>query len=502
MMSVDGINGDDCVNGDIAAGTEWAAPRRFWLIPFRRSDPPVEDPHRAEPASRGGDKREGFGVSRILLCNEDDSFCTTLAKRLAEIGYSVAGTCHTSDEILDRARTLSPDVVLADVKIPGSGNYIDILRSVQTELPIPVIFVTAETRKTIIAQALEINPYGYIVMPCNDIDLTVAIEVALSRVAFETTRVPPNGGCVPPVRQTGEIRTIGQQSKAMLLDGFFSDLILFLYTKDVNKEPIFRYSIDDAIHNGERVIYAYYEPCIGSRFLAHISSGQLHRYPLHKKGGHNLQSQVASCCDSISKSQHYIALKFLFDFSEFESFDDVLQIKKYVLQKRDLLFPISGVFAFDVEEITEEQTRELSRGMGRVIISSGEETTLSFTTSAFSSESLDIVPHEMVDEVVKKSLEAIVLSYLWDGNTGSEILHRIHEHFNVLLPQSTVYSLLHDLEERGIITSETHGKMRVYSPSRKGRDYIQKKLYEIQVIYRHIFWGLLRETADQKRPDQ
>lgn len=429
-------------------------------------------------------------MSRILLCNGDEDALTSIARRLDETGHAVAGTCQTSDETLEQARTLAPDLVMSEIDIPGTADNIEVLQTIQNDLGIPVIFVTADTRKTSIKRAKKINPYGYIIMPCKNADLTAAIEVALSRITNEKKQMSQN-------LQTAKGVLVGSESKAMLLDGFFSDFILYLYTTDVKKESMFRYSIEDAIHNGEAVLYAYYTPCIGSRFLPHMGTGQLRRYHLRKKGEAGLEAVVRTCCDSISRSHDYIALKFLFDFSEFESFDEILRIKQYILEKRDSAFPISGIFAFDIEEITEEQTKQLSEGMGRIVISSGEETTLSFTNSAYSPESFDVVPHPLMDEVVKKSLEAIVLSYLWEGNTGSEILHRIHDHFNVLLPQSTVYSLLYDLEERGVITSEMQGKKRLYSPTPEGRDYIQKKLYEIQVIHRHIFWGLLREITEE-----
>lgn len=56
----------------------------------------------------------------------------------------------------------------------------------------------------------------------------------------------------------GKMKKRSAESKAVLLDGFFSDIILFLYMKSVKKERIFRDSIEHGLKIGEMCLYAFY----------------------------------------------------------------------------------------------------------------------------------------------------------------------------------------------------------------------------------------------------
>jgi hypothetical protein len=158
-------------------------------------------------------------------------------------------------------------------------------------------------------------------------------------------------------------------SKVVLLDGFHSDFILFLYARSAKKERIFKDSIEHGLKNGELCIYALPEHTkLKSYFKAYISSGMLHIYQM-REGIKSLCKLLEDCCDIISSSKEYIALRFLFDFSEIDDFDKVLEIKKVVIDKREKSFPISGIFAFDITNLNAEMTRALMEGVPRVIIS-------------------------------------------------------------------------------------------------------------------------------------
>ena len=80
---------------------------------------------------------------------------------------------------MEQARRLRPDLVLMDIMIPGEMDGVAVEKSVNTELDIPVIFLTAFSEDKIIERAKQAKPYGYIVKPFQDRELKACVEVAL-----------------------------------------------------------------------------------------------------------------------------------------------------------------------------------------------------------------------------------------------------------------------------------------------------------------------------------
>ncbi|MDI6884971.1 MAG: response regulator [archaeon] len=404
---------------------------------------------------------------KILVVDDEVVITTQLEERLTSIGYEVVGRASSGESAIKMARFLRPDLILMDIVMPGKLDGIDAAETIKAELDIPVIFLTAYADDKYVERAKSIEPSGYIVKPFHESEIKAAIEVALYRKDSERR-----------LREFGE-------SKAVLLDGFFSDIMLFLYTKSVKKEHLFKGGIEHGLKNGELCLYAFNHTTLRPYFKGDISSGKL-RICEMKREMARLRDFIEDSCSLLEASDKYIAFRFLFDFSEIEDFEEVLAIKKVVIEKRNRLFPISGTFAFDIENLNAERTKVLSEGIPRVIISTGEETTISFSTSSYQPESLDVVPQKIIEEIVRKSVEPLVLTLLRKPMSGYDIIKEIYDRFHVLLPQARVYSLLYNLENREILKIKLEGKSKVYIPTEEGGKYIENKLKDFHVVYSHI----------------
>jgi DNA-binding PadR family transcriptional regulator len=176
----------------------------------------------------------------------------------------------------------------------------------------------------------------------------------------------------------------------------------------------------------------------------------------------------------------------LFDFSETEDFTDFLTVKDLILAKKSQGVQLSGILAMNIADIDHRQIKQLSDGIAKIIVSTGKETTLSFANRSFPSESVTVVPQATIDEVVKKSLEPVVLSLLDKPISGYDIVHEIHNRYNVLIPQARIYTFLYDLEKKGYLVMKTSGKSKLYSPTDAGRKYIDNRLAEFKFVFRHI----------------
>ena len=101
------------------------------------------------------------------------------------MGYTVVGMAASGEDAIEKARRLSPDLILMDIVMPGRLNGIEAAQKIISELDIPVVFVTSYADDAIIEKAKQVRPYGYIVKPFNELEIKAAVEVALFRRASE-----------------------------------------------------------------------------------------------------------------------------------------------------------------------------------------------------------------------------------------------------------------------------------------------------------------------------
>jgi len=124
-------------------------------------------------------------MKKILIVEDEAVIAIRLQERLTAMGYHIIGMSYSSEEAMEHARRLRPDVILMDIMIPGKMDGIAVANSVKTELDIPVIFLTAFSEDKIIDRAKQAEPYGYIVKPFQDRELKACVEVALFKKEME-----------------------------------------------------------------------------------------------------------------------------------------------------------------------------------------------------------------------------------------------------------------------------------------------------------------------------
>ena len=199
-------------------------------------------------------------------------------------------------------------------------------------------------------------------------------------------------------------------------------------------------------------------------------------YRLKKNEVFALLPVLEKCTTSLQEAGTSDSLQILLDFSEPEEFDDILAIRNLLLSKRENITPVSGIIALNIGKIDHNLIKSLAEGISKIIVSTGKETTLSFAHHSFPAESVSVVPQSTIDDVVKKSLEPVVLSLLNKPISGYDIVHEIHSRYKVLIPQARVYTLLYDLMENGYLEIRVSGKSKLYCPTEKGKKHISQKL--------------------------
>jgi len=442
-------------------------------------------------------------MAKVLVVDDEAIITLQLEERLTRFGYKVVGMAASGEDAITKARELKPDLVLMDIVMPGTINGIAAAKVVHEELDIPVIFITSYADDKIIEAAKRVHPYGYIVKPFNELELKAAMELAIYRKLTENHElVKRKKKKMQSLSQDGHGREAGEESedliepesKAILLDNFYQGILLLLYTIPSKFEPLYKNLIEEGIKKGDRILYAYSRSTIHKSFLKEIQQEQIITHRIKKNELDYLLRTLEKNWDQATISDKTGCWRFLVDFSETEEFDDILAIKKYILTKKESGFPVLGILAVNIENLQSEQINKLSKGITKVIVSTGDETSISIAHKSYPLESLSVVPQAVVEEIVRKSLEPLVLSILDKPLSGYDIVHEIHNRHNVLIPQSRIYGILYELEQAGILEVKTSGKSKLYSPTATGKLYIAQKLNEFKFTFQHIFGGTTSES--------
>jgi len=441
-------------------------------------------------------------MAKVLVVDDEAIITLQLEERLTRIGYKVVGMAASGEDAITKARALKPDIVLMDIVMPGAINGIAAAKVIHEELDIPVIFITSYADDKIIEEAKRVHPYGYIVKPFNELELKAAMELALYRKLTEkhelVKRKRKKMQSLSQEGHGGESEEsedfIEPESKAILLDNFYQGILLLLYTIPSKFEPLYKNLIEEGIKKGHRILYAYSRSTIHKYFLKEIQQEQIITHRIKRNELDYLLNTLEKNWDQATISDTPGCWRVLIDFSETEEFDHILAIKKYILTKKESGFPVMGIFAVNIENLQSEQINKLSKGITKVIVSTGDETSISIAHQSYPLESVSVVPQAVVEEIVRKSLEPLVLSILDKPLSGYDIVHEIHNRHNVLIPQSRIYGILYELEQAGILEVKTSGKSKLYSPTEKGKLYILHKLNEFKFTFQHIFGGTTSES--------
>lgn len=118
-------------------------------------------------------------ANKLMIVEDEAVIALRLQQRLTEMGYDVVGVAYSGEEAVEKAKSLTPELILMDIMIPGIFDGIAAAEIIKTEFDIPVVFLTAFSEDKILKRARKAEPYGYILKPYQNREIKAAIEVAL-----------------------------------------------------------------------------------------------------------------------------------------------------------------------------------------------------------------------------------------------------------------------------------------------------------------------------------
>lgn len=119
----------------------------------------------------------------ILIIEDDVLVAENIAFILKQTGYKkIYITDNISDaDAFQQKKKIA--LIISDINIHGINEGPKIVKKLQTNTYIPVIYLTAYSEEQIVDDALSTNPIAYVLKPFTDRQLIVAVQIAVKQIA-------------------------------------------------------------------------------------------------------------------------------------------------------------------------------------------------------------------------------------------------------------------------------------------------------------------------------
>jgi response regulator NasT len=152
---------------------------------------------------------------RIVIADDESIIRMDLKALLEEMGFSVVGEAADGQKALELTRSLKPDVVVMDIKMPVMDG-LDAAKIISEEKIAPVVLLTAYGQKDLVERAKGAGVFAYLVKPFQESDLMPAIEIAIARYLEQQDLEQTLGN----LEQKLETRKVVDRAKGILMDKF------------------------------------------------------------------------------------------------------------------------------------------------------------------------------------------------------------------------------------------------------------------------------------------
>ena len=119
--------------------------------------------------------------ARILVVEDEIIVAQDIQMTLTQLGYEVCATVISGEAALACLDETRPDLVLMDIHLAGKLDGVATAERIRQRMQIPIIYLTAHSDEATLQRANITEPYGYILKPFEERELSIAIDIALYR---------------------------------------------------------------------------------------------------------------------------------------------------------------------------------------------------------------------------------------------------------------------------------------------------------------------------------
>jgi response regulator NasT len=148
----------------------------------------------------------------VVVAEDEAIIRLDIVETLTESGFNVIGQAGDGAEAVRLALELKPQLVLMDIKMPGTDGLQ--AAEVLKEHNLPVVLLTAFSSPDLVERASEAGVFSYVVKPFNPSNLIPALRIALSLHA----RMVAATNEVDEIHEKLETRKLVDRAKGLLTE--------------------------------------------------------------------------------------------------------------------------------------------------------------------------------------------------------------------------------------------------------------------------------------------
>jgi len=129
--------------------------------------------------------------ARVLLA-DDHAANAQLLRSLLEVEFEVVGAVQNGYALVGAAETLSPDVIVSDISMPGLDGIEAAKRILYRNRAARIVFVTVHDEPEMVKRSLAIGALGYVLKMVAGEELVPAVRAALNGGRHISALHPPH----------------------------------------------------------------------------------------------------------------------------------------------------------------------------------------------------------------------------------------------------------------------------------------------------------------------
>jgi len=127
---------------------------------------------------------EGLGSRRRILLADDYPLMLERVRTLLQSTFDVVGVAHDGHEMIGEAMRLNPDIIVADVSMPGLDGIEAAHRLRKMGATATIVFLTIHESPEFVEACLAAGALGFVMKSQMKADLIPAINAAMSGQRF------------------------------------------------------------------------------------------------------------------------------------------------------------------------------------------------------------------------------------------------------------------------------------------------------------------------------
>lgn len=119
---------------------------------------------------------------KVLIVDDEPIITLFLHDAIAEEGFRDIDICHDGESAIKVIKEKKPNIIFMDININGPVDGITLVKKYVNDDETIVFYISAYSDPATINEALESNPYSYLVKPISENDVKISLGVACNKL--------------------------------------------------------------------------------------------------------------------------------------------------------------------------------------------------------------------------------------------------------------------------------------------------------------------------------